>query len=55
MNGLLGGVRLARWMGWYYLMTGIWPLLHIRSFVWMTGPKTDRWLVKAVGGLVTAT
>ena len=38
----------------YFLVTGIWPLLHIRSFEWITGPKTDRWLVKTVGVLVTA-
>jgi hypothetical protein len=47
--------RLARLMGWYYLVTGIWPLLHIRSFEWITGRKTDKWLVKAVGALITVT
>ncbi len=50
------GTRLlARLMGWFYLFTGVWPLLHIRSFEWATGPKTDRWLVKTVGALVSAT
>lgn len=50
------GTRLlARLMGWLYLFTGVWPLLHIRSFEWVTGPKTDRWLVKTVGALVSAT
>lgn len=50
------GTRLlARLMGWFYLFTGVWPLLHIRSFEWVTGPKTDRWLVKTVGALVSAT
>lgn len=53
--GESGARRLARLMGWYYLLTGIWPLLHIRSFEWITGPKVDRWLVKTVGALVTAT
>jgi hypothetical protein len=38
----------------YYLITGIWPLVHIRSFVKVTGPKTDIWLVKTVGLLITA-
>lgn len=33
----------------YYLVTGVWPLLHMRSFEWLTGPKVDRWLVKSVG------
>ena len=38
--------------GIYFLVTGIWPILHIRSFQAVTGPKTDRWLVKTVGALV---
>ena len=37
----------------YYVPTGIWPLVHMRSFEWVTGPKVDRWLVKTVGGLLT--
>ena len=36
----------------YYLPTSIWPILHIRSFEWITGPKVDRWLVKTVAGLI---
>jgi hypothetical protein len=35
--------------GIYFLVTGIWPLLHMRSFLAVTGPKTDLWLVKTVG------
>src|SRR2546423_1909148 len=38
----------------YYLLTGMWPLVHIRSFLDVTGPKTDLWLVRTVGLLVTA-
>ena len=38
----------------YYVITGIWPLVGIRSFQVLTGPKTDLWLVKAVAGLVAA-
>ena len=38
----------------YYLLTGIWPVLHIRSFTAITGPKTDVWLVKTFGLLVVA-
>lgn len=33
----------------YYIITGIWPLLDIDSFMAVTGPKTDLWLVKMVG------
>lgn len=41
--------------GGYYLLTGIWPVLHIRSFMAITGGKTDIWLVKMVGLLSVAT
>jgi hypothetical protein len=40
--------------GAFYMATGLWPLLNIRSFEKITGPKTDRWLVKTAGVLVTA-
>ena len=43
---------LARLQGLYYFATGIWPLLSMRSFEAVTGPKADRWLVKTVGVLV---
>ena len=42
----------ARVQGWYFLLTGVWALVHIRSFQLVTGPKTDLWLVKIVGVLV---
>jgi len=38
--------------GIYYLLTGLWPLLHMPSFLAVTGPKTDLWLVQTVGALV---
>jgi hypothetical protein len=31
---------------------GLWPLLHISSFEMVFGPKTDRWLVKTLAGLL---
>jgi hypothetical protein len=49
--------------GTYFLVTGVWPLVSIESFQWVTGPKTDHlhtgreadhWLVMTVGVLVTA-
>ncbi|HEV2106956.1 MAG TPA: hypothetical protein VGR16_01690, partial [Thermomicrobiales bacterium] len=46
--------RVAVAQGGYYLITGIWPLLHMRSFEAISGPKTDRWLVKTAGVLITA-
>lgn len=36
----------------YLFITGIWPLVHLKSFLMVTGPKTDLWLVKTVGALV---
>jgi len=44
---------LAKAQGAYYAATGVWPLLHMRSFLAVTGPKTDLWLVQTVGALVT--
>ena len=38
--------------GIYYTVTGVWPLVHMRSFLAVTGPKADLWLVKTVGVLV---
>jgi hypothetical protein len=38
--------------GFYYLVAGIWPVVSIRSFEAVTGPKTDHWLVKTMGLLI---
>jgi hypothetical protein len=38
--------------GVYYALTGIWPVLAIRSFLKITGDKRDLWLVKGFGLLV---
>jgi hypothetical protein len=43
---------LAIVQGVYFLVTGVWPLISIRTFMVVTGPKTDLWLVKTVGVLV---
>ena len=49
--------------GSYYLATGIWPLVSIKSFQAVTGPKTDHlvtgreedhWLVMTVAALIVA-
>ena len=37
----------------FYVTTGVWPILHIGSFLKVTGPKTDLWLVKTAGALIT--
>jgi hypothetical protein len=38
----------------YYILTGLWPILHMGSFEAITGPKVDDWLVRMVG-LLAAT
>ena len=38
--------------GAYFALTGVWPLVSLRSFEAITGPKVDAWLVKTVGVLV---
>ena len=46
---------LVRWLlvgqGLYYILTGVWPLVSLRTFELVTGPKTDDWLVQTVGVL----
>src|SRR5690242_1249292 len=51
--------------GAYYLATGLWPLISVESFQWVTGEKTDHlvaaqpteadhWMVMTIGVLVAA-
>ena len=46
--------RLAVAQGTYWAATGIWPIVHLRSFEAVTGPKQAGWLVKTVGALIAA-
>ncbi len=46
-------LKLALIQGLFYVATGVWPLIDIVSFQIVTGPKTDLWLVRTVGVLVT--
>jgi hypothetical protein len=46
--------RLSLGQGIFYLATGVWPLLNMCTFERVTGPKTDRWLVKTAGVVITA-
>lgn len=43
----LGNVFLIQ--GIYFVVTGIWPLLNMASFITATGPKQDTWLVEMIG------
>ena len=38
----------------YFAATGVWPIVHMPSFLAVTGPKNDLWLVKTVGACVAA-
>jgi hypothetical protein len=49
-----GMARLGQVQGAFYVATGVWPILHLRSFEAVTGPKLEGWLVKTVGALITA-
>jgi hypothetical protein len=46
--------RLLVFQAAYYLAAGLWPLIHLRSFEAVSGPKTDDWLVHTVGLLAVA-
>jgi hypothetical protein len=46
------GTLLAFSQGGYYITTGIWAVLHRRSFEWLTGPKDEFWLVRTAGLLI---
>jgi hypothetical protein len=35
--------------GAYFVITGLWPVVHMPSFEAITGPKVEDWLVKMVG------
>lgn len=45
---------LALTQGLYYIITGVWPFISLGTFLRITGPKADVWLVKTAGVLVTA-
>jgi hypothetical protein len=60
-SALIGGLLWLQ--GVYYLVTGVWPLISIRSFQMVTGYKTDNlpsgreadhWLVMGMSVLITA-
>jgi hypothetical protein len=43
---------MARFQGSFNVINGLWPLVHMRSFEAVSGPKTDKWLVRTVSGLL---
>ncbi|QCR22242.1 hypothetical protein [Pontibacter sp. SGAir0037] len=49
-------MKRAEWIalcqGLYWTVPGVWPLIHMPSFIWVTGPKVDLWLVRTVSILL---
>lgn len=43
---------MARAHGAFNVLGGLWPLVHLRSFEGVFGPKYDRWLEHTVGGML---
>jgi hypothetical protein len=52
MDRLTDPVALAHAQGVSTMLGGAWPLLSMRSFEAVFGPKEDRWLVYTVSGLL---
>ncbi|MDQ0921968.1 hypothetical protein QF038_000476 [Pseudarthrobacter sp. W1I19] len=46
--------KTAKLQGTFYIINGLWPLVHMRSFEAVSGPKADKWLVRTVSGLLIA-
>jgi hypothetical protein len=44
--------RLAGYQGTFNIVGGLWPLLSIKTFEAVYGPKVDRWPEYTVGGLL---
>ena len=40
--------------GVFNVAGGLWPLVHLRSFEWVLGPKTHVWLQRTTGGLLVS-
>ncbi|MCZ0206009.1 hypothetical protein AB0F45_11880 [Streptomyces achromogenes] len=51
---LAPGRGMAVAHGAFNVVGGLWPLVHLRSFEWVFGPKTDVWLQMTTGGLLAS-
>lgn len=45
--------RMAQAQGIFNVLGGLWPLMSLRTFEAVYGPKTDHYLQHTVGGLLT--
>jgi hypothetical protein len=48
------GRAVAAGQGAYYLLTGLWPIVSLKTFYAVTGPKRDGWLVQTVGSMIAS-
>lgn len=49
---MLQPALLGKAHGAFNIAAGLWPLVHVRSFEAVFGPKADRWLEHTVAGLL---
>ena len=40
--------------GVFYVISGLWPIVHLKSFEKVTGRKREGWLAQSMGGLIAA-
>ncbi|NVB81266.1 MAG: hypothetical protein HOV81_22915 [Kofleriaceae bacterium] len=40
--------------GAFYVVAGLWPVVHHKSFELVTGKKKEPWLVQTMGALIAA-
>lgn len=40
--------------GLYYVVAGLWPFLHLQSFLWVVGPKLDPFQLSVTAALIVA-
>ena len=43
---------VTRFQSIFNIVNGLWPLVHMPSFEAVSGPKTDKWLVRTISGLL---
>lgn len=48
------GLRIAKLQAVFNILGGAWPILSLKSFEWVYGPKQEDWLQKTSGGLLLA-
>ncbi|MFD8410999.1 hypothetical protein ACFV2Q_04430 [Streptomyces sp. NPDC059650] len=51
---MLREVTLARAQGLFNLVGGLWPVVSLRTFELVYGPKADGWLQKTSGALLAS-